>query len=73
MIKRVVFRLDGKRIATRNGSPFEVVVHASAGRHTITARVTFLDATAPKTMKMRYRACASAVLQPRRGPARFTG
>jgi hypothetical protein len=73
MIKRVVFRLDGKRIAARDRSPFEVLIHASAGRHTVTARITFLDATAPKTMKMRYRACASAVLKPRKGPSRFTG
>ena len=29
MIKRVVFRLDGKRIAARDRSPFEVLIHAS--------------------------------------------
>jgi hypothetical protein len=72
-IKRVVFRLDGKRIANRTASPFRVFVRAIPGRHTITARVSFKDATRAKTMKMRYRACASALLTPRTGPAPFTG
>ena len=72
-IKRVVFRMDGRRIASRTGSPFRVHVRAAAGRHKITARVTFRDATRAKTLTTRYRACAAAVLQPRRGPAPFTG
>jgi len=72
-IERVVFRLDGKRIATRAGSPFKVVVRATPGRHTVSARVTFRDATAAKTMKTRYRACSAAALQPPPGPSRFTG
>ena len=72
-IERVVFRLDGKRIATRNGSPFEVLVRAAPGRHTVSARVTFKDATRAVTRKLAYRACAAAVLQPRPGPSRVTG
>ena len=44
-IKRVVFRLDGKRIASRDRSPYQVVVRATPGRHTVSARVTFKDAT----------------------------
>lgn len=72
-IKRVVFRLDGKRIASQRGSRFQVRVPSKAGRHTLTARVTFKDATRSRTVKLRYRICTSVVLQPRRGPSRFTG
>jgi hypothetical protein len=72
-IDRVVFRLDGKRIASRNGSPFQVYVKGAAGRHNVTARVTFKDATRARTLSLGYRACASAVLKPLRGPSRFTG
>jgi hypothetical protein len=73
LIKRVVFRLDGKRISSRARSPFKVVVRALPGRHNVTARVTFKDATRAKTLKLGYRACAAAVAAPRRGPSRFTG
>ena len=72
-IKRVVFRLDGKRIGSRTGSPFQVTVKAGAGRHIVTARVTFKDATRARTLKLGYRACAAALLRPRRGPSQFTG
>ena len=73
MIRQVVFSLDGTRIARRIGSPFAVYVLAKPGRHTVSARVTFKDATRARTLKMRYRACAAAVLHPRRGPSQFTG
>jgi hypothetical protein len=73
LIERVVFRLDGKRISTRARSPFRVFVKALPGKHTVTARVTFKDATRAKTLRVRYRACAAAVLQPRQGPSQFTG
>ena len=73
MIKRVVFSLDGKRIASIAKSPFEVFVRRLSGVHHVRARVTFRDATAAKSFTMRYRACAAAVLTPRRGPSRFTG
>jgi hypothetical protein len=74
MIQRVVFRLDGRRVGTRTGaSPFRISLHAAAGRHILTARVTFKDLTRAKTLRVRYRACASAVLQPRRGPSAYTG
>jgi hypothetical protein len=73
LIKRVVFSLDGKRIASLAKSPFQVYVRALPGRHNVRARVTFKDATRAKTMNLGYRACASAVLSPARGPSRFTG
>jgi Ice-binding-like len=72
-ISRVVFSLDGKRIASRGRSPFTVSVHATPGRHNVKARISFTDATRTKTMTLPYRACAAQVLQPRRGPSQFTG
>ena len=72
-IKRVVFKLDGRQVASRSGSPFQVSVRAAAGRHNVTALVTFKDATRAKTMTLRYRACSAALLRPRRGPSHFTG
>lgn len=72
-LKRVVFRLDGRIVANRADSPFRVVVRSLPGRHQITARVTFKDATRSKTLKFAYRACAAAVLHPRGGPSQFTG
>ena len=73
LIQRVVFRLDGTRISSQRKSPFRVLVRALPGRHMVTARVTFKDATRAKTLRLRYRACAAGVLQPRRGPSQFTG
>jgi Ice-binding-like len=73
LIKRVVFSLDGSRIATRTRAPFQVFVKSLAGRHNIRARVTFRDATRTKTLRLHYRTCAAAVLQPQRGPSQFTG
>jgi Ice-binding-like len=73
LVKRVVFKLDGRRIASRSSSPFAVTVKAAPGRHAVSARITFKDATRAKTRTLRYRACAAAVLQPRPGPSRFTG
>ncbi len=73
MIERVVFSLDGKRIGSREGAPFAMSVRATPGSHRVGARVFFKDATRAKTMSLPYRACAAALLQPRNGPAPFTG
>ncbi|MBN1528000.1 MAG: DUF3494 domain-containing protein [Thermoleophilaceae bacterium] len=73
LIDRVVFRLDGRRIANRANSPFQVLVRARAGNHRIRAHITFRDSTRPKNRVLRYRACSAAALQPLRGPSRFTG
>jgi hypothetical protein len=67
------FRLDGRQVSSQRRSPFRVPVHAAPARHTVSARITFRDATPAKTRMLRYRACAAAVLQPRPGPSRFTG
>ena len=73
-VKSVVFRLDGKRISTRRRSPFSAYVKAAgAGKHRVTAKVTYKDATRTVTRTLRYRGCAAVALQPRRGPSRFTG
>jgi hypothetical protein len=72
-IERVVFSLDGKRIARRGDSPFRVLIPATPGAHMVGAHVTFTDATRAKSMTLRYRACAAQLLQPRRGPSRYTG
>ncbi len=74
LIKRVVFSIAGKRIATRTRSAFRVYVRPEAGvRRTLKARVTFKDATRAKTRSFSYRACAAAALRPARGPSQFTG
>jgi hypothetical protein len=73
MIRRVVFTLDGRRIATRSSSPYSVFVRQLSGLHIVRARVTFRDATRARTLRLGYRACAAAVLQPRPGPGQFTG
>ena len=72
-IERAVFSLDGKRIASRGSSPFRVLIPATPGAHRVRAHVTFTDATRAKNMTLRYRACAAQLLQPRRGPSRYTG
>jgi hypothetical protein len=72
MIRRVVFSMDGAHLVTRTRSPFSVFVRRSSGSHIVRARVTFRDATAARTLTLRYRACAAAVL-PLRSPSQFTG
>jgi hypothetical protein len=73
LIERAVFSLDGRRIASRAGSPFRVAIPATPGAHRVRVRVTFKDATRAKSMTLRYRACAAQLLEPRRGPSRYTG
>jgi Ice-binding-like len=77
MIRRVVFTLGSHVIATRTRAPFEALVKDGSGIRTLTARVTFSDATPAKTLKLRSRACAAAAsrVAPRkpRTPTGFTG
>jgi hypothetical protein len=72
-IKAVVFTLDGRRIASRRGSPYTVLMAARPGAHKVRARITFTDATRAKTVSFDYKACAAAVRRPRVGPSQFTG
>jgi hypothetical protein len=72
-IDNVVFSLDGKRLGKRTKSPFQIYVRATPGSHKVRARVRFTDDTAARTLMLRYRPCASASANPRRGPSRFTG
>jgi hypothetical protein len=73
LIERVVYSLDGKRIASQRNSPFAMYVKSPPGNHVIKVRVTYRDATRTRTRTLAYRACASAALQPRDGPSQFTG
>ena len=82
-IRRVVFSLGGRVVATRNGSPFEALVRPAGGIQRVTARVTFTDGTPAATLGMRWRACARAARPlgasprppslPPRVPGGFTG
>ncbi len=60
LIRRVVFSLGTRVIATRGSSPFMAMVVAVSGIDTLTARVTFTDNTPPATLRMRFRSCAAA-------------
>ena len=80
LIRRVVFSVGSHVIATRNKAPFEALVPDGGGIRTVTARVTFSDATPAKTLKLRSRACAAAAsrVAPRKPrtpstPTGFTG
>jgi hypothetical protein len=80
MIRRVVFSVGTHVIATRNRAPFEAVVKDGDGIRTLTARITFSDGTAAKTLKLRSRACSAAAsrVAPRKPrtpstPTGFTG
>jgi hypothetical protein len=73
-IKRVVFTLGDKWLATRIVSPFRVYVPPTfAANGHLKARVTFKDATRARTLNLRYKACAAAVVTPPSGPSKFTG
>jgi hypothetical protein len=62
-IRRVVFTLGSKVIATRSKDPFDATVAAIGGDRVITAHVTFTDATAAVNRRVHYRACAAAALK----------
>ena len=77
------FRADGARPADQarrlpprrqahqqpaQAARYRVFVRALPGAHTVTARVTFKDATKAKTLALGYRACADAVLAPAQRP-----
>jgi hypothetical protein len=62
LIRRVVFSLDGSRVATRFRSPFRALARPRAGKnHRVTAVVTFSDGTHQARRTMRFRSCAAAV------------
>jgi hypothetical protein len=60
-IRRVVFSVGGRVLANRGKAPWTALVTAADGIRTVTARVTFTDSTAAKTLHMRFRSCAAAV------------
>jgi hypothetical protein len=81
-IRRVVFSQGGRVIATRGKAPFEALVGSGGGTHTVTARVTFTDATPAAKLALRFKSCAkdrAGVTRSRpksrlpRTPVAFTG
>lgn len=68
-IDKVTFSVDGKRV---KGSGNSANVKGGPGNHTVTAHVTFKDATKPKTLRFRFHVPAP-VLHPQRGSSQFTG
>lgn len=76
-IRRVVFSLGRRIVATRGRSPFEALLVPAGGVYIVTARVTFTDRTPTARLHMRFRACTAASRpvhpQPPRGPSGFTG
>lgn len=59
-IREVVFSVGSEIIATRESAPWAAVVPAGDGIRTLTARVSFSNRTATRTLHMRFRACAAA-------------
>jgi hypothetical protein len=59
-IRRVVFSIGGRVIASVTRSPFTTLVRAGRGTHRVTARVTFTDGTPAAALGMRFRACSAA-------------
>jgi len=77
-IRRVVFSVGERVLATVGMAPFGALVRPGAGGlRTVIARVTFTDGTPPATLRLRYRACAAVKRQVPsrrpRGPGGFTG
>ena len=71
-IKQVLFRLDGKRVATLGHAPFTMATAGRAGHHEVTASVTFTDATPAARLALGYTVCGAA-LRPTPGRSAFTG
>ncbi|MCW2955727.1 MAG: hypothetical protein JWO69_596 [Thermoleophilia bacterium] len=67
-VRRVVFTMGGKVIATRRSAPFAINVPRAAGMRVLRARVSFSNGAAPVTLTMRFRTCASRVASPSRRP-----
>jgi hypothetical protein len=73
-IKKVVFSVGGKQLASRTKAPFAATVPLYDGdTHTVNARVTFTDKTKPANLKLRFKACAEATAQTPRILTGFTG
>jgi hypothetical protein len=63
-ISRVAFSLDGRRVGTVSRAPFRTrLAPSAAGRHTVTARVTFLgdSGTRARTLSFQFVRCPPRV------------
>ncbi|MEA2664335.1 MAG: hypothetical protein QOI11_1279, partial [Candidatus Eremiobacteraeota bacterium] len=57
-IRRVVFTIGGRVIATRSKAPFTVSVGSGDGIRTLKAKVTFTDGTPTVRLSMKFRSCS---------------
>ena len=73
LIRRVVFSLGARTIASRSHAPFEVSIDARGGIHILRAHVTFTAGTRPRNLKLVFRACASPRAHVRPLPAQPPG
>jgi hypothetical protein len=62
-IRRVVFSLGNKVIATRDSSPFKATIVVLGGVRVITAHVTYKDGTPPAKLHLKFKACTAAALE----------
>jgi hypothetical protein len=77
-IRRVVFSLGSKVVATVSKAPFQANIGAIGGVQIITARITYTDGTPAAHLHLRFRACAAAAVSvphpaPPLIPSGFTG
>ena len=73
-IRKVIFSFGGSVIATRSKAPFTTSVTPGTGKHSLTAYVTFTDATPAKTLKIAVKSCTAAKLSVKpNGTPGFTG
>ncbi len=73
LIRRVVFSVGHRVVATRTRTPWTAIVPEGNGIRIVRARVTFKDNTAAKTLQLRFRACAAALRPVGTPPSRPPG
>ena len=59
-IRKVIFQLDGRTIATRTHAPFSATVKPRDGARKLTARVVFSDGTKTVLINLHFRSCSLA-------------
>ncbi|MFL5846862.1 MAG: ice-binding family protein [Solirubrobacteraceae bacterium] len=75
-ISSVVFSVGSRVVSRQVMAPFAVLVVRSDRSGIVHARVRFSDGRAARTLRLRFKACASAVVSPARNPQAppaFTG
>lgn len=69
-IRRVIFLIGGRVRANDSRSPFGVTIRRTGGFFNVNARVSFLDSSPSRTLRLRVKACAAgrAEVGPSRNP-----